>query len=118
MKINLIPSTASNPKSTYNITIQTMTGDGDDEHEFNLKTESQDELREIIIGLELLKNKNPDDYSGEFFEKYIKDELCYDSNYDTYDSIGPFNIKYYDDYGNEFIVNYTPDDDMLQKIKQ
>ena len=121
MKIKLIPDANTNPKSLYVVTVDTMTGDGDDDHELRIITKSSDELREIIIGISILYNAYPnghggyDDYCGEFYEQYVRDELYGED--DAYDSIGNFKVNYYDENGNKFTVEYTPDDDMTQKIK-
>ena len=117
MELNLVSANLSNPRSAYVILIETMTGDGDDEHEVSITTDSVEELREIIIGLQILdKSENPEGYCGDFFNQYIEGQLY--EEYGVYDAlcISRAVIRYFDENGNEFYVNYTLDEDMIQKI--
>lgn len=119
MEIKLIPTEYENPKSLYVVSVDTMEGDADDYHEFEITTESTDELREIIIGLKILCNAYPngrggcDDYCGKFYEEYCDELYSYEG---FKDSIQSFFVKYYDENGTEFSVDYTPDEEMQNRI--
>ena len=120
MDIKLTPTQKENPKSLYVVTVDTMEGDADDYHVFEITTESVDELKEIIIGMEILCNAYPngrggcDEYCGKFYEEYVSEELY---SYEGFnDSIQSFSVNYYDENGNEFNVQYTIDEDMQNRI--
>ena len=120
MDIKLIPTTQENPKLLYVVTVDTMEGDADDYHEFEITTESTDELKEIIIGMSILANAYPngrggcDEYCGKFYEEYVSGELY---NYEGFnDSIQSFSVKYYNEKGKEFDVQYTIDEEMQNRI--
>ena len=122
MELKLTPTEHENPVSLYVVTVDTMEGDADDYHEFEIFTESVDELKEIIIGMSILCNAYPngmggcDSYCGNFFKKYVSDELFYDCSSDNYDSIMSFSVKYYDEASTEFDVEYTIDEEMQNRI--
>jgi hypothetical protein len=120
MEIKLIPTQKENPKSLYVVTVETMEGDADDYHDFEITTKSIDELKEIIIGMAILANAYPngrggcDEYCGKFYEEYVSDNLY---SYEGFnDSIQSFSVKYYNEKGEEFNLEYTFDEDMINRI--
>jgi len=122
MKINLIkPKKSKSLKNTYVVKVETMEGDADDYHNFKISTTDVNELREIIIGLTILLAAYPsgrggyDDYCGSFYEKYVEEELF--SNEGISDSIESFSVKFYDENGEDFNVEYEMDEEMQERIK-
>lgn len=111
---------ANTVKSVYHITVETMEGDADDYHKIKLAVDTEEELKEMIIGLTLLTNAFPrgrggyDDYCGKFFEEYISEELF--SYEGISDSIESFSVKYINENGEKFKVDYTLDDEMKRRI--
>ena len=120
MDVKLYPANDEIPKSTYVVTVDTMQGDADDYHEFEIHTQTLEELREIIIGMQILCNTYPNggggEYCGEFYKNYVAEDLHYDCNSDWHDSIQSFVVNYFDEQGNKFYVKYTPDEEMQNRI--
>ncbi len=120
MQVKLHPIKEENPTSLYVVNVNTMEGDGDDYHDFDIKTESLEELSEIVIGLSILINAFPDgrggydDYCGDFYEKYVSDKIfCSDG---MLDSIQSFCVTYFNENGNNFRVEIIIDDEMQLRI--
>ena len=97
-------------KSKYQVVVDTMTGDGDDYHNFSvLFDENQiSDLQQYIIYCEVLQNQYPngrggyDDYKLDFFEEYFSDDWY---NYEGMeDSMEDYSVYYYDEDGIKYNI--------------
>lgn len=104
----------------YVIKVKTMQGDADDYHSFELIPINENELRNMIIHLEIITRCYPngrggyDTYVGKYAKKYFDDLYNYEGMEDQIES---YEIIYYDENGTIYDVEITLDEDMINEIK-
>jgi hypothetical protein len=140
MKIN--PIYIDCIKNRYEIVVNTMEGDADDNHEAIIQFETNKEgielLRECIIALVIIKKHYPHGMGGghnfyakcpywmkwfmydEFREEnpnvtYVK-EWYWEGNSGTPDSFDGYELFYYDEVGKKYQCTVDLDDDMKKEI--
>lgn len=108
-------------KDCYVIKVETMQGDADDYHSLELMPENEDELRNMIIHLEIITRCYPDGrggydcYVGKYAEEYFEELYNYEGMEDQIE--GGYEILYYDENGIVHDVEITLDEDMINEIK-
>lgn len=114
MEFKYTESIVKLPFGCYIITVNTMEGDADDYHSFNLtfREDQIEELKERIIQCEVLSLAYPNGrgcYDGydelDFFEKNFSDGwYCYEGCWDSFDG---YSVVYYDENSKKFNVNVS-----------
>jgi len=106
--------TAENPKDTYRITVDTMTGDADGWNDFELDFKDKEEFQKVVCYCEVIALQYQNGRGGgdgfydhlDFFDKYFNEEWYYQDG-DYMDSWECFDLSYFDQTGQEFKVSYT-----------
>jgi len=120
MKIEKILKKVIPNTNCYVVKVKTMEGDADDYHSFELMPEDEDELRNMILHLEVTLRCYPngrggyDTYVGKYSTKYFGELHYYEGMEDEIES---YEVLYYDENGTTYDVEITPDEDMINEIK-
>ena len=109
-------------KSKYQVVVDTMTGDGDDYHSFNVYFDENQisDLQRYIIYCEVLQNQYPngrggcDDYELDFFEEYFSDDWYHYE--DMQDSMEDYSVYYYDEDGIKYDVKVVLSEEDIKVI--
>lgn len=98
-------------KDVFSIVVTTMEGDADDYHTIHLLCNTEEELKQRVIQLQILLSVYPRGKSGDdnynhvdFFYRDFMYDWHHDSNCGFQDSIDSYDITYYDEEGTPFDV--------------
>lgn len=111
-------------ESGYTLTIETMEGDADDYHQFELffEEDAVEELKQHIIWCEVLARQYPngmggcDSYDFDFFDEHFSEEWFYSEHCDSYDSFDGYDIVFTDEAGVDFDIDVIFTEEELAEI--
>jgi len=123
MKISYDKIVEQNPKNVYVFTIETMEGDADDWHNFEIAVDSLEEAKKLIVYCEVMSKQYPNGRGGgtgfyehlDFFDEYFEDEWYYDDGV-WMDSWENYSVIYYNVNGEAYKCEITLEDEDLEKI--
>jgi len=109
------------PKNGYFIEVETMTGDGDDYHNFEIPCENEDEVKSEIIKLEVISKQYPNGRGGydtynelPFWDDFEDWPYGYDG--EIQDELDSFEVYWYND-NVRYKVSYTLSEQDNEEIK-
>jgi len=113
------------PKLIYRINVETMEGDADDWHNFDIDIKDEETLKEVIIYCEVMAKQYPHGRGGgndyydhlDFFDEWFNDEWFYEDG-EWMDSWENYSVSYFDENGVEMKVNVTLEQEDIDKINQ
>ena len=124
MKIEITNAVStSNPKNTWRIHVNTMTGDADAFNGFCLDFTDKAEFIKVICYCEVLAKQYPNGCGGSdtlynhlsFFEEYFEDYWEY-NDYDYMDTFDYYKHNYFDENGVEYDIICELDDEDTEII--
>lgn len=115
MELNFSKIKEQNPKNIYRFTINTMEGDADDYHSFEIDVNSLKEAKEMIIYCEVMSKQYKKNGRGggsgfydhlDFFDEFFDNEWHYEDG-EWMDSWEDYSLVFFNKNGEKFRTSIT-----------